>query len=85
MSIGVSTGPSPARVLLTVGQVAVMLNIHVNTVRRWSAQGLLASYRVGPRRDRRFERAEVERLLTSQAEAVPSATQHEGRDAAAAR
>ncbi len=51
--------------LLTVGQVATLLNIHVNTVRRWSAQGLLPTYRVGPRRDRRFERAEVERLLTT--------------------
>ena len=48
--------------LLTVGQTATLLNVHPNTVRRWGEQGLLKEVRVGPRRDRRFELAEVQAL-----------------------
>lgn len=40
--------------LLTTKDVADLLYIHINTVRRWSNQGLLKSYRIGPRKDRRF-------------------------------
>ena len=49
--------------MLTVGQVSKMLNVHTGTVRRWAQQGLLECYRIGPRRDRRFLRTEVEQLL----------------------
>jgi len=52
--------------LLTVRQVAGSLNIHPNTVRRWAANRLLRTFRVGPRGDRRFRRADVERLLQNQ-------------------
>ena len=31
----------------------------------WSQRGLIKAYRVGPRRDRRFVRTEVEQLLIS--------------------
>ncbi len=31
-----------------------MINVHTNTVRRWSDQGILRTYRIGPRGDRRF-------------------------------
>ncbi len=51
--------------LLTVGEVAAWLKVHPNTIRRWSQRGLLKTYRIGPRRDRRFDRSEVERLLIS--------------------
>lgn len=40
-----------------------MLRVHENTIRRWVAQGLLKSIRVGKRRDRLFEKADVMRLL----------------------
>ena len=49
--------------LLTVGQVATYLNVHPNTVRRWTQQGVLNAYRIGPRRDRRFYLSDVEGLL----------------------
>ena len=45
--------------LLTVRDVARFLNIHVNTVRRWSDLGILKSYRIGPRGDRRFRREDI--------------------------
>ena len=51
--------------LMTVTEVAAWLKVHPNTVRRWSQRGLLKTYRIGARRDRRFDRTEVERLLTS--------------------
>lgn len=54
---------SEARALLTVRQTAEYLNVHPNTVRRWSQQGVLNSFRIGPRGDRRFLLADVESLL----------------------
>ena len=51
--------------LLRVGEVAALLSIHPNTVRRWAAQGLLKSWRVGPRGDRRFDQSAVLDLLSS--------------------
>jgi excisionase family DNA binding protein len=51
------------RDMLTTGDVARLLNVHVNTVRRWSNQEVIMSYRIGPRSDRRFRRKDVTRLL----------------------
>ena len=56
--------PEPSD-LLSVGQAAEMLSVHPDTIRRWAAGGLLRVYRVGPRRDRRFHRSEVIRLLST--------------------
>lgn len=50
--------------LLTTAQTAHLLNVHPNTVRNWADAALLPSYRIGPRRDRRFRRDDVEALLT---------------------
>ncbi len=49
--------------LLTSSDVARLLNIHVNTVRRWDKQGIIKAYRIGPRGDRRFKREEISRFL----------------------
>ena len=48
--------------MLTVREVAQFLNIHNNTVRRWSNKGILKAYRIGPRGDRRFKREDIARL-----------------------
>jgi len=45
--------------LLTVRDVARLLRVHNNTVRRWSDRGLLQSYRIGPRNERRFKREDL--------------------------
>jgi len=58
---------SPER-LLTVAEVAEILNVHPNTVRAWSGAGLLPSYRIGPRRDRRFRLEDVYNFLSSDGE-----------------
>ena len=49
--------------LLTARQVAQLLNVHVNTVRRWSDRGILKAYRIGPRGDRRFSRVDIDMFL----------------------
>ena len=49
--------------MLTTREVAQLLNLHVNTVRRWSDQGILRAYRVGPRGDRRFKRQDIDDFL----------------------
>ena len=49
--------------MLTVREVARLLNIHVNTVRRWGDRGILQSYRITSRGDRRFKREDIESFL----------------------
>ena len=50
-------------VMLTVSEVAALLHVHINTVRRWSNQGILKAYRIGPRGDRRLRKEDVARFL----------------------
>ena len=45
--------------MLTTSEVARILSVHINTVRRWSNQGVLKSYRIGSRGDRRFRREDI--------------------------
>ena len=44
----------PAPVLVPVGEASQILHVHPNTLRKWSDLGLIPSYRIGQRRDRRF-------------------------------
>ena len=60
--------------LLTSSQAARLLNIHVNTLRRWSNEGTLRTYRVGNRRDRRFKRRDLEQFLRQAASTASIAT-----------
>jgi len=50
-------------VLLTTSKVAGMLGVHSNTVRRWTNEGLLPVYRIGPRRDRRVKKSDIDKFL----------------------
>jgi len=51
--------------MLTVREVSVLLHVHSNTLRRWSDQGIIRAYRIGPRRDRRFRAEDIATLLDS--------------------
>ncbi len=54
--------------MLTTSDVARLLNVHINTVRRWSNQGILKVYRVGSRRDRRFRQEDISSFLLQESE-----------------
>jgi len=41
-------------VLLPISDASRLLCVHVNTLRRWSDQGIIRAYHIGPRGDRRF-------------------------------
>ena len=49
--------------MLTVREVARLLHIHSNTVRRWSDRGIIRAYRITRRGDRRFRREDTARFL----------------------
>ena len=49
--------------MLTVREVARLLHVHPNTLRRWSNKGRIRAYRITPRGDRRFKREEIDRFL----------------------
>lgn len=50
--------------MLTVREVAELLHIHCNTVRRWSDRGIIKAYRITNRGDRRFRREDIVHFLT---------------------
>ncbi len=49
--------------MLMPGEVANMLGVHVNTVRRWANRGRLEAYSIGPRGDRIFRKQDIDDLL----------------------
>jgi excisionase family DNA binding protein len=52
-----------AETMLTASELAHLLNVHINTVRRWSNRGILKVYRIGPRGDRRFSQENIDSFL----------------------
>jgi len=60
--------------MLTIREVARLLHVHPNTLRRWSNTGRLRPYRINSRGDRRFKREEIAKFLvdlSSQADDWP--------------
>ena len=49
---------------LPIGEVARLLNVSVDTIRRWEGEGKIEATRT-PGQQRRFARAEVDRLATA--------------------
>jgi|GEM_PF-613238 len=52
--------------MLRTGEACRILCVHCNTLRRWSEQGIINAYRVGPRGDRRFRLEDVNALLAEE-------------------
>ncbi len=50
--------------MLTTSDVARILSVHINTVRRWSNQGILKSYRIGSRGDRRYRKEDIDEFFS---------------------
>lgn len=54
--------------LLRIREVATMLSINPETLRRWDRQGRLKAVRIGKRQgvgDRRYKREDIEKLIKS--------------------
>ena len=57
--------------MLTVREVSQLLHVHSNTLRRWSDQGIVKTYRIGPRGDRRFKPEDIAVLLLEENRGIP--------------
>jgi hypothetical protein len=51
--------------LLTDSDVARLLSLNVNTVRRWTDKGIFTAYPIGCRGDRIYRRGDILSFLTS--------------------
>jgi excisionase family DNA binding protein len=65
--------------MMTTGDVARFLNVHINTVRRWSDHGVIRAYRIGPRGDRRFRRRDITGFVFDRKEATDEPTHAHSR------
>jgi hypothetical protein len=52
--------------MLKTSDVARLLSLNVNTVRRWTDKGILNGYRIGSRGDRRYRQGDIISFLASQ-------------------
>jgi excisionase family DNA binding protein len=79
MAYPATTDVNKATSLLTISEAAEFLHVHANTLRRWSDIGLLLSYRICERGDRRFFREDLIRFLADYM-AYKDTTQVKGRN-----
>jgi len=49
--------------LLTIRQASEILNVHVETLRRWDKAGKLKAIKVNERGDRRYKREDIENFI----------------------
>lgn len=49
--------------LLTIRQAAEILNVHVETLRRWDKSGKLKAIKFNDRGDRRYKPEDIEKLI----------------------
>lgn len=51
--------------MMTAGEVAALLHVHINTIRRWSRLGALKSYKLGTHGSLCFSQEDINALLKS--------------------
>ena len=51
--------------MMSVREVAQLLHIHPNTLRRWSDRGIITAYQVNQRGDRRFKPEDVDSFISN--------------------
>ena len=49
--------------LLSIGEVSKLFNIHIDTLRNWEKNGELVPLRVGPRKDRKYRKEDIETII----------------------
>ena len=50
--------------LLTLKEACEILKCHPNTLRQWDRKGILVAVRFGERKDRRYRKEDILKLLT---------------------
>lgn len=51
--------------LLTLKQTCELLQVHPNTLRQWDEKGILKAVRFGARKDRRYKKEDIEKLISN--------------------
>jgi len=54
--------------LLTMKETCELLKVHPNTLRQWDKKGILKAVRFGTRKDRRYKKEDVARLIETEHE-----------------
>lgn len=49
--------------LLKLSEAAKFLNVHQNTLRKWDKKGILVAVRFGERKDRRYKKEDLIKLV----------------------
>ena len=49
--------------VFTSGEIAELLHVHINTVRRWTEKGILKAHRIGTRGDRIVSQRHIDQFL----------------------
>lgn len=49
--------------LLTLRQACEILKVHPNTLRQWDVKGILKAIRFGARKDRRYRKQDIIKML----------------------
>jgi excisionase family DNA binding protein len=49
--------------MLTIREVSMLLHVHPNTLRRWADKGIIRSFCITPRGDRRFMSKDINHFL----------------------
>ena len=52
--------------MLTMREACTLLNVHGNTLRRWSSMGVVRAYRIGAGQQRRFKVEDIAALVVEQ-------------------
>jgi excisionase family DNA binding protein len=71
MVVDMANNTKSMNTMLTVREVSRLLHVHSNTLRRWSDQGIIKAYRIGPRGDRRFRPEDIAVLLLEESKGIP--------------
>jgi excisionase family DNA binding protein len=70
MTAEVDTTAPPRERLVRLTPAARFIGVHPDTLRRWTDRKIIRHYRLGPRRDRYFDRSDlVEHLQTHRRDA----------------
>jgi excisionase family DNA binding protein len=63
MNKKVSQTNESSNAVFTSGEIAELLHVHINTVRRWTEKGILKAHRVGTRGDRIVSQQHIDQFL----------------------